>query len=197
MTEVISLQAKISALLFVSPKPIGLQKISDCLEVRDIEDIREALNGLKELYLEDIHGFSLHEINGRYQFRTATSMSDFLRKLHPQKLRKISRAAAETLAIIAYKQPVQRAEIESIRGVDPLPTLKTLIEAKLVKIVGKEDVAGTPDLYGTTDMFLEKFGMNDLSDLPSIKELEELEVEPGELEVAESLEAVSEEICLN
>ena len=182
-----SIQAKVSALLFSSSRPLSLKKLAECLEIR-ADKIERALEGLKELYSEEIHGFTLEEVSGSWQFRTASGLSHVVRRLHPPKSRRISRAAAETLAVIAYKQPVQRAEIDAIRGVDALPTIKTLLDAKLVRIVGKEDVAGTPALYGTTDLFLEKFGMNDLSELPSLRELEEIESDPGEVEQRDSEE---------
>ena len=97
--------------------------------------------------------------------------------------KRLSKAAAETLAIVAYRQPVQKAEIEAIRGVDAIQTVKTLLDAKLIRIVGRDTTPGTPALYGTTDVFLEKFGLADLSELPSVRELKELESEPDESEV--------------
>jgi len=184
-TKRFSLSSKISALLFSSSRPLSVKKLSDCLEIR-IDKVEAALDGLKNLYSDDVHGFTLEEVNGKWQFRSAAGLGHVLRRLHPPKARRISRAAAETLAVIAYKQPVQRAEIESIRGVDALPTVKTLLDAKLIRIIGKEDVAGTPALYGTTDLFLEKFCLSDLSELPTLRELEEIESDPGEADSIES-----------
>lgn len=175
-----SLVPEINALLFSSSKPLSLKKLSKCTKA-DEEQVSNALDEIFLMFSAEVHGFSLAEVSGRYQFRTPPELSETLKRLHPPKLRRISQAAAETLSVIAYKQPVQKGEIESIRGVDALPTIKTLLDAKLVRIVGSEDVAGTPALYGTTDLFLERFGLSDLSDLPSIADLEAIELEPGEV----------------
>lgn len=171
----------LNALLFSSAKPLSVNKLSKCLAVPR-EVVAKALDEVFQMFSGEVHGFSLAEINGRYQFRTSPEHSEELRRLHPPKMRRISQAAAETLSVIAYKQPVHKGEIESIRGVDALPTIKTLLDAKLIRIVGKEDVPGTPVLYGTSDKFLERFGLSDLSELPSIADLEEIELEPGEIE---------------
>jgi len=176
-----SLVPALNALLFSSAKPLSVNKLCKCLAVPR-EVVAKALDEVFQMFSGELHGFSLAEINGRYQFRTSPEHSEELRRLHPPKMRRISQAAAETLSVIAYKQPVHKGEIESIRGVDALPTIKTLLDAKLIRIVGKEDVPGTPVLYGTSDKFLERFGLNDLSELPSIADLEEIELEPGEIE---------------
>lgn len=184
-----SLQTKVSATLFSSARPISARKIAEVLE-RDVTNIDKALLSLVDVYDDEIHGFSLKEIAGKWQFRTAPGLASVVRRLYPSKGRRLSRAAAETLAVIAYKQPVHRADIESIRGVDALPTLKTLLDAKLVRVVGKEDSLGNPVLYGTTSVFLEKFGLRDLSELPSLTELERIDGDPGEsfpIEIDDSL----------
>lgn len=180
-------KALLGSLLFVANKPIGVEKLAKVLKL-DVAEIELLLEDLKELYSDDVHGFALHEIAGGWQFRTAPAAVDVVRRMIPKKIRKLSRAASETLAIIAYRQPVERAEVESIRGVDALPTLKTLLDANLVRIVGKQDAVGQPALYGTTTEFLEKFGLSDLSDLPSLHELEQLLNEPGESGEHEELE---------
>ena len=183
--------ARVSSLLFVASKPVSAEKISRAAKVR-INKVEEALYQLQELYQDDVHGFSLHEVAGGWQFRTAPEAAEYIRTLIPKKVKRLSPAAAETLAIIAYKQPVERSEIESIRGVDALPTLKTLLDAKLVRIVGTQDAVGQPALYGTTTVFLEKFGLRDLSELPSIHELEKLLADPGEAESKDSEEEAEE-----
>ena len=175
----LSLSSKISAILLASSRPVSVSKIAKVLE-REAETVEAALEGLVDLYDDSIHGFSLKSIAGKWQLRTAPGLAPVIRRLHPPKSRRLSRAAAETLSVIAYKQPVHRADIESVRGVDALPTLKTLLDAKLVRVVGKEDTIGNPALYGTTEVFLEKFGLSDLSDLPTLAELERIENDPGE-----------------
>ena len=191
----IAITAKLCSLLFVAPKPLTAEVLAEAAR-EDIEETEAALLEIQGFFSDDVHGFSLEEVMGGYQFRTAPSVASTLKRLIPARAKRLSRAAAETLAVIAYKQPVQRAEIEAIRGVDALPTLKTLLDAKLVRIIGREDTVGQPALYGTTPAFLEKFGLNDLSELPSIREIEELSTEPGEgseiIEVDESSESDDE-----
>ena len=187
--------ASISSVLFVSPKPISVVKIARVLE-KEEDEIKLALDEIKSLFSDDTHGFSLHEVAGGYQFKTGEQFADTIKKLITKKNRKLTQAASETLAMIAYKQPIQRAEIEAVRGVDALPTLKTLLDARLVRIVGRENTPGHPALYGTTDIFLEKFGLKDLSELPTIRELEEIENDPGEVEEVETNEDSTSEISI-
>ena len=123
-----------------------------------------------------------------FQFRSAPVLAQVIKRLIPARTKRLSRAAGETLAVIAYKQPVERAEIESIRGVDALPTLKTLLDARLIRVIGKHDSPGHPVLYGTTAEFLERFGLADLSALPTLHEFEQLASEPGD-----SSEEISED----
>lgn len=178
------LRAIISALLFVSPKPLSIAALAEAAKAK-AEDVEGAVEELKGIFQEELHGFSLAEVGGCLQFRTSPRAARSIQRMIPPKSRKLSRAAAETLAVVAYKQPVQRAEIEAIRGVDALPTLKTLLDARLIRIVGRSDSAGHPALYGTTQTFLEKFGLNDLSELPSVRELQQLTADPGEAGEAE------------
>jgi segregation and condensation protein B len=175
----IPLSAQISAALFVSAKPISLTTFAETTGYSE-EEIEEVLQNLATIFQEDIHGVYLATVQGGYQLRTSPGAIPLLRKLTPAKTRKFSKAAAETLAVIAYKQPVQRAEIEAIRGVDALPTLKTLLEAKVIRVIGRDNEIGKPALYATTEKFLERFGLNDLSELPTTREIQELENEPGE-----------------
>ena len=181
--------ARICALLFVVPKPLSEEAIQRAARVSH-DQVGQALDQIKEMFVDDVHGFSLHQIGGGYEFRTAPGAAQTIRRYKPPKQRRISRASAETLAVIAYKQPVTKAEIEVIRGVDAMPTIKTLIDSKLIRIVGHENTAGQPALYGTTPDFLEIFGLSDLSELPSIRDITELAKEPGEVgdDVTESEE---------
>lgn len=175
----LSLQAKLGSILFVSTKPITSEVLAKACS-STIEEVEQCLETLSEHLTDELNGFSLHLVGGSWQLRTALSAKKTINRLIPAKSRKLSRAAAETLAVVAYRQPVQRGEIEAIRGVDALQTLKTLLDAKLIRIVGREQSPGHPALYGTTEFFLEKFGLSDLSQLPTVKELEELDQEPEE-----------------
>ncbi|HQH27087.1 MAG TPA: SMC-Scp complex subunit ScpB [Oligoflexia bacterium] len=175
------LKAALGALLFASPRPLSLQVLAEAARA-DAADVEAALEELRQDFSAETHGITLSEVGQHYQLRTTPAAARVVQRLIPPRAKKLSRAAGETLAVIAYKQPVQRAEIEAIRGVDALPTLKTLLDAKLIRIVGRADSAGHPALYGTTQTFLEKFGLRDLSMLPSIRELEQLASEPGEAE---------------
>ncbi len=177
------LEAKVGSILFVSIKPVSIQVIVEATKA-SVEEVEEALIKLKDFFKAEVNGFSLEEISGSWQLRTAKAARKIINRMIPPKARRLTKAAAESLAIIAYKQPVQRAEVEAIRGVDALPTLRTLLDAKLIRIVGRDSSPGQPALYGTTNTFLEKFGMKDLSELPSIRELVEISSDPGESEIA-------------
>jgi segregation and condensation protein B len=173
------LSGRVGSLLFVSPKPLTVETLAEYLD-EPAEDIESVLQTLRQEFNEEAHGFVLQEVAGAWQLRTTLRSARTVQKLIPPRARRLSRAAAETLAVIAYKQPVQRAEIESIRGVDALPTIRTLLDAKLIRIVGRETSPGQPALYGTTNTFLEKFGLRDLCELPTVREILELSKEPGE-----------------
>lgn len=176
----ISLREAVTALLFVAPRPLTAAQLAEHCEV-STESVEEVLTILQtELNALEV-GYEIREIGGSWQFRTRASAARIITKLIPPRARKLSKAAAETLAVIAYKQPVPRSEIEAIRGVDALPTLKTLLDAKLIRVIGREDSVGHPALYGTTPTFLEKYGLRDLSELPTIREVVELKTEPGEV----------------
>ena len=180
--KAMGLKAKVSSLLFVSNKPLSTEKIASVCN-SSADEIVETIEDLKNDLEIERYGFSLFQIGDSWQYRTAPDLKKTINKLIPARSKRLSKAAAETLAIVAYRQPVQKAEIEAIRGVDAIQTVKTLLDAKLVRIVGRDTTPGTPALYGTTDVFLEKFGLSDLSELPSVRELKELESEPAESEV--------------
>ncbi len=181
--------ALIASLLFVSPRPLNLEVLAEASGLES-SMVEETIQNLQELFQDEVHGFSLHEVAGGYQLRTAVAAAPAVKRLFPPRVRRISKAAAETLAIVAYKQPVERSEIDTIRGVDSLPTLRTLLDAKLVRIIGNQDAPGKPALYGTTNTFLERFGLRDLADLPNLRELEQLLNEPGDFpDTPEELEA--------
>jgi segregation and condensation protein B len=137
-------------------------------------EIREIIDQLVSEYHDRQGGILLQEVAGGFQFRTNPDLSLWIKKLKTAKPQSLSPQALETLAIIAYKQPIVKSEIEDIRGVDVGGPLKGLLEKKLVRIVGRKDVPGKPIIYGTTRKFLEVFNLKDIMDLPNIRELKEL-----------------------
>lgn len=175
------LQAILEALLFASDSPLSTDKIAEILRDRGLEkaDIVSSLNSLIRYYEERRGGFLLQEVAGGYQFRTRADLAVWVKRLKVTRPALLSPAGLETLAVIAYRQPVVKAEIDTIRGVDVGGVLKGLLDRKLVRIVGRKDVPGKPMLYGTTKKFLETFHLNDLSELPTIRELKELQKTVG------------------
>jgi segregation and condensation protein B len=163
----------VEALVFAADGPIRLQNIAVALEV-DVAEVAAALELLQKDYEESPRGFFLQQVSGGYQLRTRPEYGDYLRRLGHSRPFRFSRPALETLAIVAYRQPVTRSEIEYLRGVDSGSVLKTLMEKRLLRILGKKDVPGKPMIYGTTPDFLELFGLPDLSALPTLKEFSEL-----------------------
>ena len=169
----------IEALLFVSDKPLSLEQLRTVLE-RDTADIKAALKELKEDY-QNKHSFRLREVAGGYQLVTDPEYASWLRKLFQGgRKERLSRPALETLAIIAYKQPITKPEMEQLRGVDVNGVVKTLLEKNLIRIRGRKNVIGRPLLYGTTKRFLEYFGLNSLEELPDLDQLVEMEQENGD-----------------
>lgn len=166
-------KAIIEALLFASDTPLKSEKLSEILGLE--RGMIAAL--LRELVQESEcagHGFLLGSVAEGYQYRTRPEYAEWVRRLGHHRPFRFSRAALETLAIIAYRQPVTRAEIEYLRGVESGAVVKTLMEKRLVKILGKKEIAGRPLIYGTTRDFLEFFGLRDLSGLPTLRDFSEL-----------------------
>lgn len=166
-------KAIIEALLFAAETPLKSEKICEilCLERGMIATL------LRELVQESEsagHGFLLCNVAEGYQYRSRPEYAEWIRRLGHHRPFRFSRAALETLAIIAYRQPVTRAEIEYLRGVESGAVVKTLMEKRLVKILGKKEIAGRPMIYGTTRDFLEFFGLRDLSGLPTLRDFSEL-----------------------
>lgn len=169
------LRQAVYALLFVSDRPLSAARIAEALG--DIEP-EIAGNLLEELGQEldaKRQPYTLREIAGGYQLVTQPAYAPFIRRLFQiKKSRRLSRAILETLAIIAYKQPVTRAEVEAVRGVSVSYAFEALLEKRLIKIAGVAETPGRPKLYRTTDEFLIHFGMKNLKELPSIEELREM-----------------------
>lgn len=166
----------VEALIFASETPLSRNKIIDALPEYKKEEIDAALVQLKSTYDTGNHSFLLHEVAEGFQFRTRPEYKDWIVRLKKTAPVRLSREAMQTLAIIAYKQPILRAEIEQTRGVDVSGVLKTLLEKKLVRIMGRnQELAGRPLIYGTSQKFLEVFDLKDLSSLPSLKEIKALD----------------------
>ncbi|MFW5985190.1 MAG: SMC-Scp complex subunit ScpB [Halanaerobiaceae bacterium] len=159
--------AAIEALLFTAPEPLSCSELADTVDVT-LDEIKELLSVLKKEYNDKrSHGIQLKEYNGNYIFVTKEHLAPFIKKLHDvSKKSSLSQAARETLAIVAYRQPVTRGEIEEIRGVNAERTLSTLSKYNLIEEVGREESLGHPILYGTTEEFLQQFDINNLQDLP-------------------------------
>lgn len=161
------------ALLFAADEPLSLRRLSAILEDVPTDDIREVLDSWRTRFDEESWSIAVEQVAGGYQVVTRSDYAPFVGRLYSKRRKlRLSRAGLETLAIIAYRQPVTRAEVENVRGVGSGSVIANLMERSLVKITGKAKVLGAPFLYGTTPEFLEYLGLNSLKDLPSLAELE-------------------------
>lgn len=167
------LELIVESLLFSSERPLTIKELTGILTEHTYSEIKSALQLLLNRYQELNRSFELVEVAGGYQFRTKPGFGPYIQRLFRASPYRLSEAAMETLAIVAYKQPVSKNDIESIRGVDVSHILKVLIEKGLIRVVGRSDQPGRPLLYGTTKRFLEVFGLKDLSCLPELEELKE------------------------
>jgi len=164
----------LEALIFISDTPVTFDRLRDLLSEWDGGIIREALKSLMEEYRSRESGLYIAEVSGGYQIRTRETVRDWVRRFRKERPFSLSRAALETLAIIAYRQPIMKAEIEKIRGVDSSGTLRNLLEKNLVRVAGRKDVPGKPIIYGTTRKFLELFHLRDLSELPTLRDWKDM-----------------------
>jgi segregation and condensation protein B len=162
----------LESLFFVSDSPIRLETLVEIFPESNKESILKGIRQIQEEYEDLSKGIELTEIAGGYQFRTKPRWAGWINRLRKTKTVKLSQAALETLAIVAYRQPIIRPAIEEIRGVDSGSVLHTLLEKGLIKIMGRKDLPGRPIVYGTTKAFLELFSLNTLSDLPTLKEIQ-------------------------
>ena len=169
-----SLKSVVESLMFVADAPLTLDRLCSILEEYERPDIRAAVEALLAEYRQAERGIYLAEVAGGWQFRSRPENADYLRRLSRGRSFRFSHSSLETLAIIAYRQPITRAEVEYLRGVDSGGVLKTLLEKKLIRILGKKDIPGKPLIYGTSREFLETFNLKDLASLPTLKEVQEL-----------------------
>jgi segregation and condensation protein B len=168
------LKAIVEALIFASPEPVTIKTLVKLLGSEPKEDVIAALDEVRKDY-ERPGGLQLVEVAGGYQIVTRPELHEWVRRLfHERTTTKLSVASLETLAVVAYKQPITAPEIAEIRGVNTSGVLGTLVERRLIKIAGRKPVVGRPFLYGTTREFLTRFGLNDLSDLPKVEDMSEL-----------------------
>jgi segregation and condensation protein B len=187
----------LEAVLFASSEPVSLARLEAVFAPDGVDPARlaDALESLRAAC--GARGIEVQEVAGGLQLRTRSELARWVARLETPKPVRFSRAALETLAVIAYRQPITRAEVEEVRGVDCGGVVKTLLERGLLRILGKKDVPGRPLLYGTAKKFLETFGLSSLTALPSLRDLEEIVAERAEeisLEpVAEATETASED----
>lgn len=196
-----ALKATIEGIIYVAPEPVTLETIAKSIEGEERERIRAALEDLAREYERPEHGISIRQVAGGYKFYSKAehheTLRRFVKNLKPPV--RLSKPALETLAVVAYRQPVTLPEIEEIRGVDCGGVIHTLMEKKLVVTAGRKNVVGRPILYRTSRDFLIHFGLKDLGELPSLKEFEELARQalgaplPGEEDQARDGEAASAE----
>ena len=168
----------LEAILFVNETPVTFEQIKKIFPGTSPSDIKKAINDLNQEYEQNGRGMILMEIAGGYQLLSNKKYASFIREFYKTKHKaKLSKPSLETLAIIAYKQPVTRVDIELIRGVNSDGVIMHLIDKELIKTVGRKDIPGKPFLYGTTKQFLEYFGLKSLEDLPKLEEFPKLKPE--------------------
>jgi segregation and condensation protein B len=164
----------IEALIYASPEPVSMKALLKLLDSEPKEEVEAAVAGLRQDY-DRPGGLQIVEVAGGFQIVTRPEFHEWVRRLfHERTTSKLSVASLETLAVIAYRQPVTAPEIAEIRGVNTAGVLGTLVDRKLIKIVGRKAVVGRPFMYGTTREFLERFGLNDIVDLPKVEDMSEL-----------------------
>ena len=180
------LKSILEAILFAASEPISIEQFRDALPGVGKRAIRQALAALHDAYEEIDRSFHLVEIANGYQMRTRPEYSEWIQKFYTQQVRvTLSPSALETLAIVAYKQPITRADVAAIRGVNSDSVLNSLVEKRLVRITGRKE--GRALLFSTTDEFLQQFGLKDAADLPSLDEIDELLTTPNGSEPPENL----------
>jgi segregation and condensation protein B len=170
----------IESLLLVTEEPLTIDRIKSILIEPERKEVQNALTELAADYEARQGGFLLREVAGGYQIRTRPEYREWIKRLIQPKPLRLSKAALETLAIIAYKQPIIRSDIEHIRGVNCGGILRMLLERKLIRILGRKEIPGRPIIYATTKQFLETFELKDLKDLPTPEEIETLGDESSE-----------------
>lgn len=164
----------VEALILASPEPIAPSRIAELIPRCNPSQVRALVKELNDEYAEQRRAFEIWEVAGGFQLRSLPEFAAYVKQLRKTRALRLSHAALETLAIVAYRQPVTRAEVEHVRGVDAGAVLRSLLERQLIRIAGHREVPGRPIVYATSRRFLEVFGLAKLGDLPALRELAEL-----------------------
>lgn len=179
--ELLEAKSIIESIIFAADEPVSVEQLSQLLEEFDNDTILQLIHDLQEEYDTFGHGFQMVEVASGFRIYTRNEYASWIRKFYTTRISsRLTSSALESLAIIAYKQPTTRAEIEEIRGVNSDSVIRTLLERNLIKITGRKQAPGKPMIYGTTNEFLIHFGLRDLSELPSIDEIEKMLGTPKE-----------------
>ena len=164
----------VEALIVAAREPVAAARLAQVVPGLSAARARELAEELRAEYEQSGRGFELCEVAGGYQLRTRGELAAWVQQLEAERPARLTRAALETLAVVAYRQPATRAEVEHVRGVDCGPVLRSLMERRLLRLAGHREVPGRPMLYGTTRRFLEVFGLGSLEDLPALRDFDEL-----------------------
>ncbi len=189
------LKSILESLLFAAGEPVSIGRLQSALEEVPRAEIQKAIVAMVSEFAASNRGITIEEVAGGYQLRTVKEHAQYVRRLLAAKPPRLSRPLLETVAIVAYRQPITRPEIEQLRGVDSGGVIETLLERRLIKIAGRKEAPGRPMMYATTPEFLETFGLKDLDSLPDLKEFQEIEraVEQTETGLVESIETHPED----
>ena len=193
MENIENMKKVVEALLIVSGDGLRREAIMEVISEAGAKEVNECVTLLNEEYDRDGRAFTITEIAGRYRIVTRPEYMPWIKDLYQTGPERLTGPSLETLAIIAYKQPATRAEIEFVRGVNVGGVLKTLLEKGLIKVKGRKDIVGKPLIYGTTEKFMEFFGLNTLDDLPMLKDFKEEDLDYGAPQGGPVLENVNEE----
>ena len=169
------LERILESIIFSSPKPVTLKKLEKNLPEFTILELESALEGLLAQYAAADRAVEIVEVSGGYQMRTRLGYKEWVKRFVREKEVGLTRAVLETLSVVAYRQPIAKREIDGLRGVDSARSLRQLLDRRLIEIAGRNQDPGRPMIFRTTKTFLETFGLRDISDLPTLKELEALE----------------------
>ncbi|MFC1718220.1 SMC-Scp complex subunit ScpB [Candidatus Poribacteria bacterium] len=182
----------IEAVIFAADEPVSVDQFAQLLETLDNDTILQVIQGLQQDYAVSERSFQLVEIANGFQMRTRDEYAPWIKKFYTTEISsRLSVSALEALAIVAYKQPATRAEVEEVRGVNSDSVIRTLLERNLIRVLGRKQAPGKPMLYGTTTEFLMHFGLRDLSELPSVEEIESMLGTPKEEMRSEIREVLS------
>ncbi len=168
------LKAIIECLLYLAEEPLPVKRLRETIPGAETREIVSAVEELQQDYESESRGMELREVAGGYQLRSRPEFKDYIKRFRRVEPSRLSRAAMETLAIIAYKQPILKSEVERLRGVEVGGILRTLMEKGLIRVVGRKNLPGRPIIYGTTKKFLGVFELKDLSELPTLEEFTQI-----------------------